>query len=370
MGKDYYNVLDVAKGATQDEIKKAFRKKAHEFHPDKAHGDEAKFKEVNEAYQVLSNEQKRQQYDQFGQTFDGAGAQYANMNWGDFMNNFGDIFSGFGQAAGQSRGGGTRVDFGNLGDVFGDIFGGRGNSRQSGRGSDLEYTMTIDFREAVFGVEKTLEIDPLSQCSRCKGNGAEPGTRIIDCPQCQGRGQVQQTQNTVLGAFSTVSVCPTCQGEGKKPEKFCKQCHGQGRSKELKKILVKVPAGIDNGQTIRLSGQGEAGMKGGTSGDLYIHFNVQPDSSFHRSGIDIRSQVEISFSQAALGDKIRVETLDGKVDLKVPAGTQTSKLFKLSGKGVPVLGGAGRGDQLVEVIVKTPTKLSRKQKIILEELDA
>jgi len=362
MGKDYYKILGIEKNATKDDIKKAFREKAHLYHPDKKDGDEKKFKEINEAYQVLSNEQKRQQYDQFGSTFDQQGGFGGGMNWDDFMR--------------QARqGGGTYSNFGDLGDIFSEIFGGGGfgfggqsRAKARSRGRDIETTLTLDFKEAVFGTDKTIELEELAKCEHCKGNGAEPGTKITECKKCGGQGQVQRVQQTILGNIQTLAPCPDCQGEGKNYDQPCTKCQGQGRLKAKRQIPVKVPAGIDNNMTLKMTGEGEAGLRGSRSGDLYIHIQVKPDSRFRREADNIISQAEISFAQAALGDKIPIETIDGKVDLKIPAGIQSGKVLALKNKGVSRFQHYGRGDHLVEIIVKTPEKLSREQKKIFEDL--
>jgi len=374
MSKDYYNILGVSKSATQQEIKKAFRKKAHEYHPDKKTGDEAKFKEINEAYQVLGNETKRKQYDQFGTAFNGAtgnsgrggqgGFSDAGFNWQDFAR----------QAGSQSGFGGYRTnvnfeDF-DLGDIFGDFFGGRSQSRTRSNqsGSDLEYQLDISLRESAFGAEKKINIKKLETCPNCSGKGYESSAKIITCPQCNGRGRIISSQRTIFGSFQTETICPTCQGQGKKPDKFCPKCHGQGRVETAKQLDIKIPAGINNGESIKISGQGEAGIKGASSGDLFITFRIKPDPKFRRKGYDIISQQEINIAQAALGDKIKVETLDGYGTLKIPSGTESGKVFKISGKGTEKLHGRGRGDHLVEIIVKTPKSLSRKAKRLLEQL--
>ena len=366
MPKDYYSLLGIDKKASQDEIKKAFRKKAHEHHPDKGNGSDAKFKEVNEAYQTLGNKEKRAQYDQFGTTFDsaGMGGGQGGFNWQDFAKQYG----------GQQRGYQTNANFEgiDLGDIFGDLFGGgrrSSRSRSASGGEDIQIQMTIDFREAVFGAEKIISLDKQDSCDKCSGKGYESQTKIITCPQCNGSGQIQQTQRTIFGVFSSASVCPTCKGEGKKPEQYCSKCYGEGRVKTKKEIKITIPAGIDTGQTIKISEQGNAGVKGSVSGDLYISFNIKPDKEFTRENYNILSKTEINISQASLGDKIEINTLDGLVNLKIPAGTQSGKIFILKNKGVPVLNSQGRrGDHQVEVVVKIPTKLSRKQKKLLEEL--
>ena len=374
MSKDYYNTLGVSKGASKDEIKKAFREKAHVFHPDKPGGDEKKFKEINEAYQVLGNDEKRSQYDQFGSDFTQQGGFGGGMGWEDFMRQarqgggfgFGDFSAGGGSAFGG--------DMGDLGDILGDLFGGGmgfGSTRrrkQTTRGRDIEIDLHLDFKEAVFGADKQIEMMKLQTCEHCQGNGAEPGTKIMTCKACEGQGHVSKVQRTILGNIQTMAVCSECHGEGKANEKSCTKCDGQGRMKQKVQFKVQVPAGMDNGMSLKMTGQGEAGIKGGKTGDLYIHIHVKPDLNFKRQADNILSQAEISYSLAALGGKIAVKTIDGDVDLKIPAGTQSGKVFILKGKGVPRFQHYGRGDQLVEVIVKTPEKLSKRQKELLEEL--
>ena len=373
MAKDYYNILGVSKGASQDEIKKAYRTLAHQHHPDKAGGDEVKFKEINEAYQVLGNQEKRQQYDQYGQTFEQAQRQGgfggAGFSWEDLARTGG---------AGGPFGGGFRqqnveFDFGDLGDIFGDLFGfgrstGSRRSRRARQGQDIQTEMAVDFREAVFGTDKVVKLYKNVVCPHCAGNGAEPGTKIETCKTCGGSGQVVQVQRTILGSFQSVGVCPECQGEGKRASKKCRQCHGAGRVKDEEIIKVKIPAGMSEGETIRLSGKGEAGQHGASTGDLFITLRVKPDPQFKRDGDNIISEAEISFSQAALGAQVPVSTLDGEVMLKIPAGTQSGRVFRLESKGVPHLRSRGRGDHLMTVNVTTPIHLSRKQKELLEEL--
>lgn len=356
VAKDYYKILGVSNGASQDEIKKAFRELAHKYHPDKQGGSAEKFKEINEAHQVLSNPEKRQQYDQFGTTFEQAQSQ------GGFSG-----FDGFRDFSGFANG----FDFGDLGEMFGfgDIFGGgrKAKSRAS-RGRDIEVEMQIDFREAVFGAEKVLELYKPCICEKCDGSGVDPESKISTCLNCGGSGRVQTIQRTFFGSFQTVTTCPNCGGEGKRAEKECRGCNGVGVVRASKKIKIKIPAGIDNGETIKLSGEGEAGKRGGKPGDLFINLKVKPDQEFKRQGNDILSKIGISFTRAALGDKIEVETLDGKVKLAIPSGTQSGQIFRLKEKGVPNLGSHGRGDHLIEVAVVTPTRLSRRQRELLEEL--
>ena len=361
MGKDYYKVLGLEKNASQEEIKKEFRKKAHQCHPDKANGDEAKFKEINEAYQVLGDEKKRSQYDQYGSAFENAQAG------GGFSG-----FDGFRDASGFANG--FNGDAEDLGDIFGgigDIFGFGGGGRQKTgpkRGNDLQVLLTIDFMEAVNGIEKDIKLDKIIKCDKCQGNGAEPGTKIETCKTCGGRGVVNKVQRTILGNMQVQTTCHDCKGEGKSFATKCKKCHGNGVIQDKVNLKVKIPAGINNGETIRLTEQGEAGAKGGIPGDLYIKIQVKADSRFERVGYDIKTKANINFTQAALGDKIEVETVEGKINLKIPEGTQSGTTFKLRGKGVSRLQSRGKGDHLVEVIIKTPTSLNKKQKKLLEEL--
>lgn len=363
MAKDYYEILGVAKGASQEEIKKAYRKKAHQHHPDKSGGDEAKFKEVNEAYQVLGNAERRKQYDQFGSAFNQQGGGFKAS---DFS---GQGFDPFRQGGYRTEN--VNFDFGDIGDIFGDIFGmGRSRSRAGRvqRGQDIEMEMEVDFREAVFGAEKMIELYKTVTCEKCDGSGAEPGSKIDTCSTCKGSGQVDQIQRTILGQIRARTICPDCEGQGKTYSAKCSKCKGAGVTKDTTKIKVRIPEGINNGQSIRLSGEGEAAPKGGPAGDLYIAILVKPDKEFRRDGDNILSQIEISFSQAALGTKAKVNTLEGEGSLKIPSGTQSGRVFKLSGKGVPHLNSRGWGDQLIEVIVKTPEKLNREQKKLLEKL--
>ncbi len=355
MSKDYYKILGVDKSASAEEIKKAFRAQAHKYHPDKAGGDEAKFKEVNEAYQILGNAEKRKQYDQFGTTFDQAG-----------MGGGGNPFSGFGGFQGAN------INMDDFGDIFGDIFGGFGGrtrTKTRSKGADIHADMEIDIKESAFGVEKDVEFYKNITCGKCSGSGAEPGTKVDTCKTCGGNGHITKMQQTFLGAMQTQRVCPDCGGDGQIPHKKCSECSGRGIVKSQEKIKVKIPAGIDDGTTIKFAGKGEAGAHGAMPGDLYIAFHIKPNPEFERDGHNILSTEKISFKQAALGDKIEVNTLEGPIKLKIPSGTQSGTFFRLKGKGVPSLRGFGKGDQLVRVIVDIPKSLSRKQKKILEEWD-
>jgi len=360
MPKDYYNILGVNKNASADEIKTAFRKKAHEHHPDKG-GSAEKFKEYNEAYQVLGNPEKRKQYDQFGSAF-----QHGQAGGG---------FNGFSGFEGFSQGGmnGMNFDFGDLGEMFGglgDIFGfggGRQTRRRPARGRDLEVGVELDFLTAAFGTEKEINFPKLNVCSHCDGQGAEPGAKIETCPVCKGSGYVTRIQRTILGNVQAQSVCSDCQGEGQIPGQKCSRCHGSGQIKENFKIKVRIPAGINNEESIRLSGQGEAGPKGAPAGDLYLKIRVLSHKKFQRDNYDIRTEEPIGFSQAALGTKIEIETIHGALTLKIPEGTQSGTVFKLKDKGVPRLHGRGQGDHYVKVIIKTPTSLTKKQKQLLQD---
>ncbi|MFH0779975.1 MAG: molecular chaperone DnaJ [Parcubacteria group bacterium] len=375
MSKDYYKILGVDKNSSEAEIKAAFRKLAHEHHPDKAGGNEAKFKEINEAYQVLGNKEKRQQYDQFGADFDQQGGFGAGMGWEDFMR-----AARGGPSTGSGQGGFNNIkfDFGgaDLGDMFGDIFSnfGFGSSRssrssQKQRGDDIQVDYKLDLFEAFSGVKKQVELYKDVKCPHCHGNLAEPGAKIVTCKTCGGQGQVSETQRTMFGVFQTATVCPGCLGQGKVPEQKCKECKGQGvvRKKEL--INIEIPAGVEDGMTLKMSGHGQAGSFGAGAGDLYINLRVKNNSEFERHGNDLVSKQKISFKQAALGAEIEIKTIDGTVEMKIPAGTQPNTRFRLKGKGMPHLNSNGRGDMYVIVDVEVPTKLSRKQRQILEEFE-
>lgn len=362
MSKDYYKILGVNKAASQDEIKAAFRRLAHQHHPDKKGGNEEKFKEANEAFQVLSDQQKRQQYDQFGSSFEQAQAG----GGGGFS---GGGFSGFGNAQG--------FDMNDLGDIFsgfGDIFGGGGGrrggrtGRRTKKGADIQVDVEIDLKEAAFGVEKEIRLYKNGACDVCAGAGVEPGSKTVKCKECGGRGHITQVQRTVFGSFQTEAECPACEGVGEKAEKACRHCSGRGAIKKHDEFTVKIPAGIDDGEAIHLSGRGEAGSKGGYPGDLYLRIHVRPDARFKRDGFDLRMKKNVSFSQAALGDTVEIDTLDGKIKIVIPEGVQSGQMIRLKGHGITHLRGGVRGDLYVEVIVVTPTRLSRKQRDMLREL--
>lgn len=356
--RDYYEVLGVGKTASADEIKKAFRKLAVKYHPDKEGGDEAKFKEVNEAYEVLKDQQKRHRYDQFGHAgVGGSGSGGAGA---------GNPFEGFGGFGGQN----VHFDFGDggLGDIFGQFFGG-GQQQSQGprRGRDVETTVSLTFEEAVFGVERELTLDMDDECSHCHGTTVEPGHSMKTCPTCGGSGQRTQVVNTIFGQIQQQTTCPECRGTGKIPEKVCTVCHGKGTERRRQELIVKIPAGIDDGATIRLRERGEA-IGGGGRGDLYVHVRVKAHKHFTREGDIILSEQHVGMIDAALGTEIDVATVDGTVRMKVPAGTQSGTDFKLSNHGVPHLRSESRGAHIVTIVVDTPTKLSKKQKELLQEL--
>lgn len=343
--KDYYEVLGVQKSASDDEIKRAFRKLAVKYHPDRNQGNaeaEEKFKEINEAYQILSNPDKRAKYDQFGSAaFDGTGG----FNGGGFSG-----FDGF--------------DMGGFGDIFESFFGGSGSSRRRNgpvRGNDIEYTITLTFEEAVFGVEKEISITRSENCEHCSGSGAEPGTSVKTCPTCGGSGQVRVQRQTPLGSFVSTSSCDHCHGTGKITETPCKECKGKGHIRKTRKIKVNIPAGVDTGNVMPLRGQGEHGLRGGSPGDLYVKINVTPSKNFTRKGNDVYIDAHISMAKAALGTEITVATVDGNVKYTVPAGTQSGTMFRLKGKGIQRVNSSGKGDQYVKVIVDIPKSLNKAQ---------
>ncbi len=355
--RDYYEVLGVGKSASADEIKKAFRRKAVELHPDRG-GDEGKFKEVNEAYEVLKDPSKRQRYDQFGHA--GVGGNGAGS---------GDPFSGFGGFDGRN----VNFDFGDmgLGDIFSSFFGGgpSGGQRRQARGRDVETRIEISFEEAVFGTETNFKITVDDTCSHCKGTTAEPGYELKTCKTCGGSGQVITATRTIFGNIQQAAICPTCKGTGKVPEKVCTVCHGKGTERRTVSVQLKVPAGIDDGATIRLRDHGEA-VANGPKGDLYVHVRVRAHKRFTREGDLILSEEHIGMAEAALGTEIDVDTVDGPVRMKVPAGTQSGTDFKLSGHGVPHLRSDERGPHIVTIVVDTPTKLTKQQKELLEQFAA
>lgn len=357
--KDYYEVLGIDKNASESEIKKAYRKMAMQYHPDKVANEsdkekeeaEHRFKEINDAYQVLSDKQKKEQYDRFGHAaFEGAGGA-------------GSGFGGFGSGFGG---------FDDIGDIFSSFFGGnqRGGRRKATPGQDLRYNMEITLKEAAEGVEKEIKYTRRGKCVTCGGTGAHPGTDIKTCPKCKGSGRVEELQRTMFGVFQNVVECPDCHGKGKIPEKKCVTCHGTGIDKEQVQKSIKIPAGIDDGQRLRLSGMGEASLDGGPNGDLYIYITVKAHEIFKRVENDIYCKVTVSFAIAALGGEIEIPTLDNTIKMKIPAGTQNGKLFKLKEKGIVNSRGYSRGDQIVEILVDVPLNLNEKQKELIREFEA
>ncbi len=357
--RDYYEILGVSKSASADEIKKAFRRLAIQYHPDKSSGDEAKFKEVNEAYEVLKDASKRQRYDQFGHA--GVGGNGGGTGG----------FNGFGGYGGQSQE--MHFDFGDLGlgDIFGSFFGGgfggqQAGGRQQRRGRDVETRVDISFEEAVFGTDVELHLNIEDTCEHCKGTTVEPGYELKTCDNCGGSGQVTNVMRTIFGNIQQAAPCPKCRGRGKIPEKVCSVCRGKGTQVRPQSITLKVPAGIDDGATIRLREHGEA-VATGPKGDLYVHVRVKAHKRFTREGDLILSEEHVPMVEAALGTEINVDTVDGKVRMKVPVGTQSGTDFKLSGHGVPHLRSTMRGPHIVTVIVDTPTKLTKNQQELLQE---
>lgn len=361
MPKDYYKILGLEKSASTDEIKKSYRRLAHQFHPDKG-GDPEKFKEINEAYQILSDPKKRSQYDQFGSSFDQAQTGGGFSGFEGFRD-----FSSFAEAFGQ----GNNENFG-FENIFEGIFGGRAQ-RASGRargqrGNDIGVDVEISLAEAYSGFEKDIILRKAVVCNLCRGAGSEPGSKTKECSDCKGRGQIENRAGNGFFSFSQVIVCPRCNGAGKIPEKVCKKCGGEGRVKEEKNFKIKIPAGINSGQTIEFSEQGEAGRAGAPAGSLFVRIHIIPHSKFRREGDDLMYDLLISFPQAVLGDSIEIPTLSGSVKLKIPEGIESGTIIRLEGKGMSRLQRRGFGDMMVRVKVKTPKKLSRKAKEILEQL--
>ena len=357
--RDYYEVLGVSKGASEDELKKAYRKLAMKYHPDRNKNNpeaEEKFKEVNEAYEVLSDSNKRQRYDQFG---------------------FAGVDPSYGGGAGGAGGGFEGFDMGDLGDIFGSFFGGGfgGGSRSSRRnapqrGDSIRTTVMLSFEEAAFGCDKEIQIERIENCPECGGSGAKKGTQPETCSRCHGSGYIQQTQRTPLGVFSSNSPCPDCRGTGKIIKERCPKCGGSGKVRKKKTLSVHIPAGIDDGQSISLRGQGHAGTNGGPAGDVYITVGIRPHPLFTRNGYDVLCEIPVTFSQAALGDTLTVPTIDGKVEYTIPEGTQPGTVFRLRGKGIQSVNGRGRGDQYVNIQLEVPKKLSERQKELLKEFDS
>ncbi|MDP1689596.1 MAG: molecular chaperone DnaJ [bacterium] len=359
--KDYYSVLGVDKRATPDDIKKAFRKLAHKYHPDKGGTDESKFKEITEAYSVLSDDKKRREYDTYGQAFAGStGSGQAGFGGFDF--------SGFQQGFGN---GGVEFDFG---DIFGDIFAGRGGSpRAQSRGRDISIDLEISFKEAVFGTSRTVLIAKVSTCSSCRGTGAKPGTELETCKTCSGSGKIHETRNSILGQFSSVRACTICEGTGKVPKEKCTECKGHGVHRKQEEMKINIPAGIDNGEMIRLQAQGEA-IKAGIAGDLYVKIHVKPHPVFRRENSNLIMDLPVKLTDSLLGTTVSIETLEGKtLEVKIPPMKRAEELLRVAGKGIPVDGGGlsraeSRGDLIIRLEVALPHKLSGKARKTVEDL--
>ena len=355
--KDYYEVLGVDKSASEDEIKKAYRKMAKKYHPDLHPGDseaEKNFKEVNEAYEILSDPTKKSRYDQFGHA---------------------GVDPNFGAGGGGASGFGGFGDFGDLGDLFGSFFGGgfgggrTQNPNAPRRGADTSTTVNLSFEEAAKGCKKTIKVTRIENCTDCNGSGAAPGTSPKTCPNCHGTGHINVTQRTPFGAMQSTRVCDTCRGTGKIIDNPCKTCAGKGKVRRTKEQTIDIPAGVDDGQYVNIRGGGDMGSNGGPAGDLHVNISVRPHPIFERSGFDVFCEIPITYSQAVLGSKIVVPTLDGKVEFTIPAGTQNGDRFKLKGKGIQRLNYGGRGDQYVEVNIEVPKNLSKKQQDLLKKFD-
>ena len=355
--RDYYEVLGLSKGASEDELKQAFRKLSRKYHPDFNPGDkeaEEKFKEINEAYEVLSDPDKKSRYDQFGHA--GVDPSYGGGGFG------GGFSGGFG-------------DMGDISDIFSSFFGGgfgsssRSNPNAPRRGQDIQTNVNISFMEACFGKKVDINVNRMEKCSDCNGSGAEPGSSPETCPECHGTGQVKVTQRTPFGMISSQKACTRCGGKGKIINDPCHKCHGNGRVNVTKSISVDIPAGIDDGQTIRVSGQGHGGLNGGPSGDLHVTISVRPDAIFERDGFDVHTEMPITFVQAALGAEVTVPTIDGTVKYTIPEGTQPGTIFRFKGKGIKRLNRSDRGNQFVHITIEVPSNLSKKQKDLLREFD-
>jgi molecular chaperone DnaJ len=365
--KNYYEILGIQKDASKDDIKKAFRTLAHKYHPDKQGGDASKFKEASEAYSVLSDDKKRAEYDTYGRVFSGGsgGAGQAGFDQSGFAGFEGFDFSNFAQGFGGAQGnqnGGMEFD---IGDIFGDIFGG-GSGRKIKRGRDISLDIELSFEESIFGVERRVLIRKSIVCEKCKGTGAEQGSVSKICPTCNGKGKIRETKRSFLGSFTSVHSCNECGGQGKVPEKKCSECRGEGIERKEKEIVVKIPSGIEDGEMIRLSGEGEA-VSRGVSGDLYVKIHVKKHSTFRKEGENLAMDLSVKLSSALLGDEYSIETLDGMITIKIPEGIHHGEILRVRGKGVPVDRNR-RGDLMIHIKIDLPKKLSREQKKLVEEL--
>lgn len=361
MAKDYYKTLGVSRSASDDELKKAYRKLAHEWHPDKKGGDEAKFKEINEAYQVLSNKEKRAQYDQFGEAFSQSPGGGGGAGFGGF--DFGRGFEGFSNGNFHFEGG--------FDDIFSDIFGANrsGRRRSPRRGADIQIDIEISFEEMANGVKKVIPLRREVVCSSCAGTGGKRGSKESTCPTCNGAGQVRRTVRSILGMFQQVEACTECSGRGKVYTEKCPECRGSGHVKKSEEIPIDIPGGIEDGQMLSLSGEGEAGEAGSSPGDLLVAIHVRRHPTFERRGNDVLSNISISSVRATLGDTVPIETIDGEVSMKIPPGTQSGEVFRIRSKGLRPIGSSwGRGDHLVTVTVRTPKNLTREERRLFESL--
>ncbi|HCR52322.1 TPA: molecular chaperone DnaJ [Candidatus Kaiserbacteria bacterium] len=361
MTKDYYNVLGVDRKATKEDIKKAFRKLAHKYHPDKGGTDEAKFKEITEAYSVLSDDKKRREYDAYGQAFAGGSGPAGGNPFGGF--DFNDMFRNgnfeFSTEGGPAFGG----DFG---DIFGDIFSGRAARQQTPRGRDISIDLEIAFKDAIFGTTRNVLIAKVSTCDLCRGSGAKPGTELEKCSTCNGSGRVHETRNSILGQFTTVRVCSACEGSGKIPKEKCPECRGHGTRRKQEEVHIRIPSGIDNGEMIRMQGKGEA-VKTGIAGDLYVKIHVKPHPQFRRDGGNLVMSLPVKLTDALLGTTVSIETLEGKaLEVKIPPMKRAEELLRVGGKGIPLEG--GRGDLIIRLEVALPQKLSGKARKVVDDL--
>lgn len=356
MAKNYYDTLGIDKSASKDDVKKAFRKLAHQYHPDKKGGDEVKFKEASEAYDVLSDDSKRSQYDTYGTSGAGGGQGAGGFNPNDFS---GFDFSGF------NRGNGG-VEF-DLGDIFGDFFGGgRGGSGGQKKGRDISVDIEISFEESIFGADKEIRLSKTTTCQTCGGNGAKKGTQLDTCGICNGKGKVAEMRRSIIGSFQTVRTCENCHGSGKVPKEKCETCKGHGVTKQEQTLKISIPSGLENGEMLRMNGQGEA-MQGGVSGDLYIKVHIKQHQLFKKAGNDLVMDLKVKLSDALLGGSYAIKTLDGDIDLKIPEGLSIGQILRVKGKGVPYANGK-RGDILVRSHIDIPNKLSKDVQKLVEEL--
>ncbi len=361
MSKDYYNVLGINKGASKDEIKKAFYKMAHKYHPDKKEGNEAKFKQVNEAYQILSDDAKRSKYDQYGSGYENMGSSFTG-GFGGSQQGFGGFdFSGF-------QNGNADFDFGNLNDIFSDFFtGGMGGGRaQARRGRDISTEIQISFADSIFGTNRKILITKTSSCPTCNGSGAKVDSKMETCKHCNGQGKIHETKRSFLGTISSTKICEVCLGAGEVPKELCEKCKGRGVLRREEEISIVIPAGIRDGEMVRMIGHGEAISKG-TAGDLYIKINVAPHPIFRRDGHDLVMNLNLKLSDALLGTKHPIETLDGNIEVTIPEGVALNEILRVRGKGVPISKNR-RGDLLIKLNIKLPTKISRKSRELIEQL--